>query len=349
MCPLTHTGAPAAPPKGAARVLLPGPAMDPLSRVALLLCLLFATTLPGCPGGPSWDEAFDASDDCALFSVWGSAPDDVWVVGGDAQAAQIFHFDGAWSEVEAPAVPLLAWVYGWGADDAVAVGLDGGMARWDGNTWESMDTGQTQDLWGVWGVGPDDFWVVGGTVGEAGPVLLHWDGDALVDVGLPPDANTRDITALFKVWGIGDRVFATGEAGQIVSWDGATWSAMAGGPRADQDFVSLWGTSPDAIVAVGGRGNARVAEFDGSAWSTIAPEGVGGLNGVFMDQEDMAVVGGISGFVGVYHPSTDELVAEDILGTEDLHAVWGDGEGRYYAVGGRLSEPFHGLAVVRTE
>ncbi len=314
-----------------------------------LFLTLVSATLVGCPGGPKWDVAFDATTDGALSGVWGSGPDDVWIVGGYTDQAQIFHYDGAdWSEADAPAVPLLAWSYGWGPDNAIAVGLQGAVARWDGNSWTALDSGETQDLWGVWGTSDTDVWIVGGTVGEANPVILHYDGTEFTNVGLSQEQNTRGITSLFKVWGIGGKTFALGETGQVVEYDGTEWVAIGAGERADQDFVSLWGPSVDNIVAVGGRGNARIAEYDGTSWTTIAPERTGGLNAVFMDQEDVAIVGWISGYVGAYYPETDELVPEDALGSGDVHAIWGDGEGRYYAVGGRVSEPFSGLAVVRT-
>ncbi|HRX86965.1 MAG TPA: hypothetical protein P5572_18230, partial [Phycisphaerae bacterium] len=60
-----------------------------------------------------WNTAFDASELGALSSVWGSGPDDVFVVGGTFDQAEIYHFDGTtWRTMPAPVVPLLVWVFG---------------------------------------------------------------------------------------------------------------------------------------------------------------------------------------------------------------------------------------------
>lgn len=322
-----------------------------MSRRPLPL-LLLPLVLAGCPSEATWEEAFDASTEGALSGVWGSGPDDVWIVGGWMDEAQIFHFDGGdWSEAEAPDVPLLAWVVGWGPDSALSVGVDGAAASWDGNAWTALDTGVDGDLWGVWGASPDDVWIVGGDAGDpaSDPILLHYDGDTFTDVGLDPEQNTRDASALFKVFGVGGRVWAVGQGGLLVEKQGDDWVAVGAGAEANQDFVSLWGPSADTVVAVGGRGNARLSTWDGATWSTIAPEGVGGLNAVFMEDASRAIVGGISGYVGAFDPATGELEPEAVLGTGDVHAIWGDGEGTHYAVGGRFSEPLSGLAAVRTE
>ena len=122
---------------------------------------------------------------------------------------------------------------------------------------------------------------------------------------------------------------------------------MAAGAQADQDFVSLWGTAEDQIVVVGGRGNARIAESSGTGFETIAPSGIGGLNAVFMDDADEAIVGGVFGFGGSFAPQSDELVREDTETGTDIHAIWGDGDGRYYAVGGTFFPPHEGVALVR--
>lgn len=305
--------------------------------------------LVGCQ--PGWNEAFDGSTYGALSGVWGSGPDDVFVVGGTFDQAQIVHYDGtSWSDMDAPDLPLLAWVYGWGPDQVISVGVDGAAAWYDGTSWTTIDTPTDEDLWGVFGFAPDDVWAVGGDAGDVGsePVVLHYDGTAFTEVVIDPAEMPRAPASLFKVWGIDDTLFALGQGGQIVQHDGTAWRDSPAGAGADQDFVSLWGTSADNIVAVGGRGNARVGLWDGAAWETQQPSGVGGLNAVSMLDPEVALVGGLNGFVGTVNPTTGELTPEESLAGGDVHAIWGDGEGRYYAVGGRFTEPLSGMAHVRT-
>lgn len=312
---------------------------------ALLLPTLLAI---GC--GPTWSEPFDGAAHGALSGVWGSGPDDVFVVGGDLSQAEILHFDGtSWTDMDAPDLPLLAWVTGWGPDAVLSVGVDGAAAWYDGASWAALETGTDEDLWGVFGFAADDAWVVGGDAEDLGsePVILHWDGEDFEPMALDPAEAPRQPASLFKVWGIGTTLFALGQNGQILRWDGAAWRDSPSGPGADQDFVSLWGTAEDHIVAVGGRGNARVGTWDGSAWDTVQPYSVGGLNAVTMDGGDLALVGGVNGFVGTLDPMTGEVEREESLPGGDVHALWSDGAGRIYAVGGRFSEPMAGLAWVR--
>ncbi len=301
----------------------------------------------------TWAEAFDTSGAGSLSGVWGSGPDDVYIVGGDENGARAFHYDGAtWSEIEGlpEGAALLVWAFGFGPDDVWFVGEEGTALHWDGASWTSVETGTTEDLWGVWGSAPDDLWVVGGNWGEGEPLILHWDGTAFDLQTLPADENPRAATALFKVWGIGDTVFAVGERGLIVQLQDGAWKHVDGGKNADDDFVSLWGTSEDHIVAVGGRNTPRIATWDGTAWTTDkpSPSEVKPLNAVFLNAPDEAVIGGIYGFTATYDPTTGAIDPDPVMTTIGIHAIWGDGAGRNYAVGGTFAEPHQGVALVRT-
>lgn len=322
---------------------------------------ILATYALGCGGDPPpdpppaeevrWESAFDTATAGSLSGVWGSGPNDVFVVGGTNSGGEIYHYDGStWSPMEVPDVPLLVWVYGFGPDDVYAVGVAGGMVHYDGSGWSVVDTGTTDDLWGVFGFGPGEVWVVGGDPFDNPPIILSYDGSSFTTYPVAASDNPQDAKSLFKVWGIDGDLYAVGQKGLILRFDGTDWKAMPAGAQADQDFVSLWGTRPDHIVAVGGRGNARIAVFDGSAWTTEAPNALGGLNAVHMAEDDTAVIGGILGFAGSFVPSTGEVVYEaDGLTDLDIHAIWGDGQGTHWAVGGTFLDNNHqGVALKRT-
>ncbi len=301
--------------------------------------------------GPTavWEEAFDTSSAGALSGVWGIAPDDVWIVGGVTEQGEAYHYDGtAWSAVAIPeGVGLLVWVYGFASDDVWAVGVDGAGAHWDGATWSVVDFGTTEDLWGIFGFSRDDLWLVGGDPDEGDPLIIRYDGSTATVVPVAPEENPRGARSLFKVWGIGGELYITGQTGTLLYWDGAAWRFQSGGSEANQDFVSLWGTDTDHIVAVGGRGNGRIATWDGSAWTTISPSGVGGLNAVTMVSPTETVVGGVNGYVGSFDPTTGILTDEGFLTFDDIHAAWYDGAGTTWAVGGHFLEPFTGVAYSR--
>lgn len=301
--------------------------------------------------GPTvvWTEAFDTSSTGALSGVWGSAPDDVWIVGGVTEQGEAYHFDGSsWSSVPVPeGVGLLVWVYGFGPDDVWAVGVGGGGVHWDGTAWSAFDTGTDEDLWGVFGFSPTDLWIVGGDPDEGEPLILRHDGVTPTPVALDPAENPRGAKTLFKVWGIDGELFITGQTGTLLRWDGSAWRFQSGGSEADQDFVSLWGTDADHVVAVGGRGNGRIATWDGGSWTTVAPTAIGGLNAVSMLSPTEAIVGGVNGYVGRFDPTTGVLEDEGFLTLEDIHAAWSDGAGTTWAVGGSFREPFVGVAYQR--
>lgn len=323
-----------------------------IARLCLLLSFGLGCGDPRPPDDPTpalepvWSEAFDASGAGSLAGVWGSSPDDVFIVGGKSDAGEIYHYDGErWRGATLPTVPLLIWVYGFGPDDVYAVGVSGAMVHYDGEAWSAIETGTDLNLWGVFGFAPDDLWIVGGDPFEGAPILLHYDGTRFEPAPIPAGPEH----ALFKVWGIDGRVFAVGQQGLILGYDAGAWTRYDAGAEADADFVSLWGTSGDHIVAVGGRSGARIAKFDGARWETRAPSAFAGLNGVHMERDDEAIIGGIFGFAGRYVPSSGAMVREaDGLTDLDIHAVWGDGDGTHYAVGGTFAEPHRGVVLRRS-
>jgi len=60
----------------------------------------------------------------------------------------------------------------------------------------------------------------------------------------------RGTTAnLSAVWGSGPNdVWAVGDNGTIVRWNGAVWSPVASGTT--NDLLGIWGSGPDDIWAV---------------------------------------------------------------------------------------------------
>ncbi len=319
-------------------------------------CALFSCPADPPASGPvpadgefAWYQAFDASGVGVLSAVWGSSSTDIFAVGGTPAQAEIYHFDGsAWRAMDVPPVPLLIWVFGFAPDDVIAVGVAGGVVRYDGVSWKSLDSGVTEDLWGVWGSAANDIWIVGGTTGRGDPELIHFDGASFTPVAVP--ANDRAASSLFKVYGIGSKVFAVGENGLIIGLENGVWSQSPAGEAADDDFVSLWGSSEDHIIAVGGRASARIAVYDGSTWTTLRPDGIPGLNGVFVPARGKCYIGGTNGFAGVFDFQTGNVTPEAAPDTSHaVHAVWApDDSGVAFAVGGRFNQPYEGLALIRS-
>jgi hypothetical protein len=318
---------------------------------------LVAWTSAACGGdsnesdaGPAvaWEPAFEQLQGSFLSSVWGSGPDDVFVVGGNREQGEVHHHDGqSWSVEVLEDEQVLVWVHGFSSSSVYAVGLGGSAVRFDGESWQDMGYPGEEDLWGIWGASEDDMWIVGGAIADGAPVLTHYDGEQFTPVELDSEQNPVDAHALFKVWGSGDRVIAVGQRGLVLVRDGGEWTRASAGANADDDFISLSGTSADDVVLVGGRNTARVATSAGGAFETVKPSGTAGLAGVHVDDTGV-YVGGLLGTVGLFDRETGEVIQEDTLPL-DVHAMWGDGAGTIYAVGGVFAEPFMGIAYTRTE
>lgn len=322
-------------------------------RLKLAVSLTAASAASACTPDPVvvWEEAFDASAFGAQLGIWSSAPDDVFMVGGSETQASIHHWDGdRWTSMDVPEVPALVWVHGFGSDDVFAVGLAGTVLHYDGAEWTQIEIGTQVDLWGVFGFTPDDLWIVGGDPFGDFPLLAHYDGEDFEGIDIPETENVRDARALFKVWGVDGTVFAVGQNGQVLEYAGDTWRNSPAGDEADDDFVSLSGTRLDDIVLVGGRSDARIATYDGDAWTTRKPSATGGLSGVHVVESGRAAISGVEGFVGWYDLANREVAREEQSVTDlDIHAVWQDGAGKTYAAAGDFLPPFQGAALVRSE
>lgn len=294
-----------------------------------------------------WAQVFDAATLGGLSAVWGSGADDVFVAGGDSEQGVIQHFDGQdWQAMTIPNVPRLTGLHGFGSADVFAVGEGGAVLHYDGIDWRELDAGTDRNLKGVWGATRDDLWIVGGDIDSGSPILLNFNGIGFAEVAVPD--NDRDAFALFAVWGFGSRIFAVGSDGLIIERAGGAWRQAPTGPAADDDFLAISGTSETNMVVVGGRREGRISVYDGVRWRTQLAFGIEGLNGVHMIAASQAIIGGGAGYLGDFDPLTNTL-AREASGTDlSLQAIWGDGSGGFYAVGGSDTRAAGGVVLMRT-
>ncbi len=231
-----------------------------------------------------WDGAAFTPEDSGttedLWGLWGSAPDDLWAVGGSGVAPSLgvlLHRDASgWSSVPLPTlsranVHALFKVWGSGASDVWAVGQHGLLLHYDGTAWEERPTGTGEDLVAVWGTGPEHVAIVGG---RANGVLLLWDGVALrsVDLSYAPGLN--------GVWlrdpGV---VHVAGVRGTLRSyaWDGTLLRDDDGATTLD--FHSIHGvvapsvTDESTLYAVGGSLFSTAAPYRGLAYTRVLDPG----------------------------------------------------------------------------
>ena len=94
--------------------------------------------------------------------VWGLSDDFVLVWGATYEETNhLFRFDGKkWKEMKAPDFDVRA-IHGIAPDLLYAVGVGGGVARWDGRTWKRFPVPTDEVLNSVFVAGPDEIYATG--------------------------------------------------------------------------------------------------------------------------------------------------------------------------------------------
>lgn len=191
-------------------------------------------------------------------------------------------------------------------------------------------------LFSVWGPQPDDVIAVGGQgLGpESKGLALRWDGATWSELELPPGT-----TRLHWLAGVGDTLWAVGEAGTAIRRDGDGWVAVDTGVSVP--LWGIWGAGPEAIWTVGGDGFVGapvVLRHDGVAWQPEPlpplPEECHALFKVVgSSAADVTAVGDF-GVILQHDGATWTL--QDTGSIADLISVSGPASGRL-AVGGRAN------------
>ena len=198
-------------------------------------------------------------------------------------------------------------------------------------------------LFGAWVAADGTAWAVGGDVlgtASRGTMLVRRDG-----AWQPEDRIEASLLdpLLFKVWGRNERdVWAAGDEGLALHFDGSRWSRVETGTRAR--LTTVHGADDDLFV-VGGTGNAILLTLADGALADQAPPFLPPLNGVF------ALGGGAALAVGddaLILERRDGTWTEDLVPSTspDLHAVASDARGEAWAVGGALFSPAFDRGVV---
>ena len=327
-----------------------------LCRVAPLLALTVALT--GCPdepdpptpppAPPAWRIALDDADlDGAVLSVWGAGPGDVFVVGGPLgntgfETLALHHDGDHWHDLAPGGEETLWWVSGSGPDDVWMVGEQGRLLRWDGASFTEHESGTDATLWGVYAFSETDAWAVGGSPGKGttapNDIVLRWDGAAWTPEALPGAPLGR---SLYKVWGTSsDDLYVVGELGVIWHRGPGGWELQSDPPLATGTLFTVHGCGPGEVYAVGGQ---DVLRSDGQTWTRLGVALTNTVNGVACGAPgEVALVG----FGGLKQRLVDGAWVNEFASEPhaDLHAVWAEGGGVFWAVGGDfLTRPDPGV------
>ncbi|MBW2736507.1 MAG: hypothetical protein JRH20_29315 [Deltaproteobacteria bacterium] len=86
-------------------------------------------------------------------------------------------------------------------------------------SYTKVDLGTEDNLFAIWGSGPNDIFVVGTRV-------LHYDGARWSDVGVEVEEDTR----FSAVWGRSpSEVYVASTGGHVLRYDGVSWSPLETG------------------------------------------------------------------------------------------------------------------------
>jgi hypothetical protein len=139
------------------------------------------------------------------------------------------------------------------------------------------------------------------------------------------------IGELEDVWAsASDHAFAvanSADAGQILHYDGATWTAwfsVAGG-----ELTAIWGADADDVFAVGDQG--LIVHYDGRGWSIMASGTTSRLEAVWASSSTDVFAAGAGGVIVHYDGSAWSQVSSGTNAT--LTALWGVDETLVYAAG----------------
>jgi hypothetical protein len=268
-------------------------------------------------------------------------------VGGRSGATLILHGDrDGIFPVENPGEELAWWVCGLG-DALGVVGAKGMVLLDSGRGFEAVDSGLDGTLFGCWGTGPEDFWVVGGDQAAGPAELTHFgpDGPEAPHLGaLVP----RLPKVLYKMWGTADLAVVVGDLGRALVRDAAGEWSLEQVPG-EEPMFTVTGRGRDEVWAVGGRSAGRALRRGPEGWEDRSPVGAPGLFGVWTAPGQPLLAAGQAGAI-LEHRGGEWLAAAPLT-NDTLHSIWGDSEGGAWAVGGNMTgvdgSKRHGVVLVR--
>ena len=153
--------------------------------------------------------------------------------------------------------PALSGLMAFDGGQLVACGAHGAVERFDGARWRRIDGKPSWMFSDLWGARPDEIYLV--DVFHDGLVRLR--GELFEKVAIPEGKR------LVGVWGSGaDDIFAVGEAGRVVHFDGHQWHEQDSGLK--KHLMRVDGSGPNDVWAAGKRG--ALAHYDGTAWHPVS-------------------------------------------------------------------------------
>lgn len=254
-------------------------------------------------------------------AVWGSAKDNVWIVGDEGMA---LHYDGRqWQALPTGTNDRLLAVWSPGASEAWVAGENRKVWHYVGGVWTSTTLngpGGNKGVAGIWGSSATDIWIVTGKDGAhhyGGAQWIAYPGEFRLEV-----ADIKGL-ATNAIWAVGQN----GNWEGIGFYDGTLWGQAASTGTWD-DLTAVWPVSGSEVWAVGR--NGTIVNYDGQQWTSTklaAPH----LNGVWASGPGQVLAVGDAG--QIWRRTQQGWVNTKSPTTERLNGVWGSSATDIWAVG----------------
>jgi hypothetical protein len=247
-------------------------------------------------------------------AIWGSSGSDVWVVGDNASAGEIVHWDGvSWTQVQAPPQSVLRAIAGSGVDEIFAVGATGTILRYTGAAWAAplpptVSTGMLPALYDIWAAAPNDVIAVGAGAFHLQPSRT-WATTAGTFVAIAGRSPTDAV--------------AVGNASSAV-WNGTSFAANSTGFGVALDVAA----TPTSYVSIA---NEVYTSATGATWAghPLTPATLTTPHALWVAPS--GTIWFATG-TGVQHADASYALTSDVGGAS-FTSIWGFADDDIYVVG----------------
>jgi hypothetical protein len=166
------------------------------------------------------------------------------------------------------------------------------IEHWNGTQW-SVTPGAINGggrILSIAAISPADVWAVA-SVGKGIPsVIEHWNGSTWSTVSLPVTATLHGLSAVSA-----DDVWAVGNGGLILNWNGTQWNQVANpaGQGASLDAVTALSANDAWAINLNG---SVTEQWNGTQWTAVPPASA--LPADFRTAGGETLGGSLSGLTG---------------------------------------------------
>lgn len=234
--------------------------------------------------GTTW-TAMTFPTSSRVYALWGTAANNVFAA---TDIGELLRWNGTtWTlQTTTPGNTALFSLYGVSATDVYAAGSNGLVMRYNGTTWSTFSAPDAVTmLFGLWMSASNNIFALGSDIDLETGIAFNYAPSSWQSM------NVGAVKALTSVWGPSPvDVYATGDAGTILRYNGTSWQAattgvtdllwaVSGAPDASGGAFAvglngtvLTGSSGAGALAALTRGNVRRGSLEPSAAARRDPK-----------------------------------------------------------------------------